>query len=133
MERLAGRGFSLDFFIDVNQYFSLSVFLATAELFCPIFSKTIQPKENTCHRKFHIYGLHFQHYKALTIRTWNVPNNLTVLPYLSSPSCSLSLLPVSVDQNFERISFSRETLLLFLKVFSIKQKENLILKIFPWK
>lgn len=99
-------------------------FSATAELFILIFSKTIQPKED-CHGEFHMYGLHLQYYKSLTIRRWNMPVDLTVIPYHPSPSCSLSLLPVSLAQNFKRIFFSWEKLLLFLKV-CIKQKENLI-------
>lgn len=64
---------------------------------------------------------------------WNVPENLTVLPYPFFPSCLLGLFPVIIDQNFKRMSFSQETIFVFSKVFSIKQKENLILKVFPWK
>lgn len=52
---------------------------------------------------------------------WNVPENLTGLPYPFFPSCSLSLFPAIIDQNFKRMSFSQETILLFLKVFFIKQ------------
>lgn len=77
-------------------------FSATAELFSLTFSKTIQPKEDTYHREFRMYGLH----KSLTTRRWNMPDNLTVIPYHSSPTCSLSLLPVSLAQNFKRIFFS---------------------------